>query len=91
MTEGRFLATRIHAATGEPLTGAGIFTLLFGLLCLNYTKMGSTEHHAQVAQQRGWPPPSRGIVYLGMLFTPLGAGLIGFAIGRRQKTEKDAA
>jgi len=63
--------------------GAGALTLVFGLLCLNYTKMGNTEHHAQVAQQRGWPPPSRGIVNLGMLLAPLGAGLAGFAIGRR--------
>jgi hypothetical protein len=64
--------------------GVGVFTLVFGLLCLNYTKMGNTEHHAQVAQQRGWPPPSRGIANLGMLLAPLGAGLVGFAIGRRQ-------
>ena len=41
--------------------GVGVLTLVFGLLCLNYTKMGSAEHHAQIAQQRGWPPPSRGI------------------------------
>jgi len=33
------------------LNGVGVFTLLFGLLCLNYTKMGSAEHHAQIAQQ----------------------------------------
>ena len=83
------------------LSGVGVLTLLFGLLCLNYTKMGSAEHHAQIAQQRGWPPPSRGIVYLGMVFTPLGAGLVGFTIGRRlaaplpqhdhYETESDAA
>jgi len=62
---------------------AGAFLLLFGVLCLNYTKMGSAERHAQFARQRGWPEPSRGIVYLGMLFAPLGGGLLGFAIGRR--------
>jgi hypothetical protein len=63
--------------------GVGVFTLVFGLLCLNYTSMGGVEHHTQFAQQHGWPPPSQGIVYLGMVFAALGAGLVGFAIGRR--------
>jgi hypothetical protein len=61
---------------------AGALMLLFGLLCLNYTKMGDIERHTRVAQEHGWPPPSTGIVYLGMLFAPLGAGMMGFAIGR---------
>lgn len=56
--------------------------MLLGLLCLNYTKMGSYEHHSQFAQEHGLPAPSRGIVYLGMLFTPLGGGLLGFTVGR---------
>src|SRR5262245_3482811 len=73
------------------VSGAGVLMLVFGLLCLNYTKMGNTGHHAQVAQQRGWPPPSRGIASLGMVLAPLGAGLAGFAIGRRQKTDSAAA
>jgi hypothetical protein len=46
--------------------------------------MGNVEHHTQMAQQHGWPPPSRGIVHLGMGCASLGAGLVGFAIGRRQ-------
>lgn len=57
--------------------------LLFGLLCLNYTRMGDVERHSRFARQHGWPEPSRGIVYLGMLLAPLGGGLIGFAFGRR--------
>jgi hypothetical protein len=61
----------------------GSCVLLFGTLCLNYTKMGSTERHTQFAQQRGWPAPSRSIVYMGMLLSPLGAGLLGFALGRK--------
>jgi hypothetical protein len=64
--------------------GVGIATLLFGLGCLNYTKVGSLEHHIQVAQQRGWPEPSRTIAYMGMLFTSLGAGTFAVAaFGRR--------
>src|SRR5262249_7973226 len=64
--------------------GIGVFTLVFGLLCLNYTSMGGVEHHTRIAQHHGWPPPSQGIVHLGMVFAPLGAGLLGFAIGRSQ-------
>ena len=64
--------------------GVGAFTVVFGLLCLNYTMMRNTEHHTRIAQQRGWPSPSRGIVYLGMVFAPLGAGLVGFALGGRR-------
>ena len=56
--------------------------LLFGLLCLNYTKIGNYERHSRFAQDHGLPLPSRGIVYLGMLFAPLGGALIGFALGR---------
>jgi hypothetical protein len=55
--------------------------LLFGLLCLNYTRMGDSERHRRFAQQQGLPEPSRGIAWLGMLFAPLGGGLIGFAVG----------
>jgi hypothetical protein len=62
----------------------GFALLLFGLGCLNYTKVGSLERHMQVAQERGWPPPSRPIAYMGILFTSLGAGFFAVAaFGRR--------
>lgn len=61
---------------------AGGLLLLFGLLCLNYTKMDNVEKHVRVAQERGWPAPSAGIGLLGMLFAPLGGGLIGFIVKR---------
>jgi hypothetical protein len=67
----------------------GALMLLFGVLCLNYTKMGSTERHAQFARQRGWPEPSRRILYLGMVFAPLGGGLIGIVIGWRRRSKLD--
>ena len=66
---------------------AGAIVFAFGVLCLNYTKMGSAENHAQFAQARGWPPPSPGIVHLGMLLAPFGAGVIGFALGKKSITE----
>ena len=63
---------------------AGALMLLLGLGCLNYTKMGNVEHHTQVAQQHGWPAPSRSIGSLGLILAPVGAGLVGFAAGRRR-------
>ena len=60
--------------------------LVFGLLCLNYTKIGNTEHHSQFAQEHNLPVPSRGIVHLGMFFAPVGGVLIGFTLGRRRST-----
>ena len=62
---------------------AGALMLLFGLLCLNYTKMGNYERHSRFAEQHGLPVPSRGIAYLGMLFAPLGGAVLGFMLGRR--------
>ena len=57
--------------------------MVFGLLCLNYTKIGHVEHHTEFAQRNGLPAPSLGLAHLGMVLTPLSAGLIGYAIGRR--------
>jgi hypothetical protein len=65
------------------LSIVGAVTMLFGLLCINYTKLGNVERHSQVAREHGWPLPSQGIAHLGMLLAPLGAGLVGFAVGRR--------
>ena len=53
----------------------GTLTILLGIGCLNYTKMGTIEHHGRFAAQYGVPAPSTRIVYLGMLLTPLGAEL----------------
>lgn len=69
---------RILAASGSAL-------LLFGLGCLNYTKVGTLERHNAVAAERGWPPPSLGIAYIGMLLTPLGSGMLGYVIGIRER------
>jgi hypothetical protein len=57
--------------------------LLLGIGCLNYTKMGTIEHHSRFAAQYGVPAPSPRIVYVGMLLAPLGGGMLGFNLGRR--------
>lgn len=66
------------------LTVTGVVVAVFGLLCLNYTKIGNVERHTAVAAEHGWPPPSSLIAYLGMLITPIGAGLVGYAVGARK-------
>lgn len=57
--------------------------MVFGLLCLNYTKLGNVERHTAVAAEHGFPPPSSRIAYLGMLLAPLGAGTFGYSLGSR--------
>ena len=64
---------------------AGALIMVFGLACLNYTKVGSLERHHTVAAQRGWPPPSPTIAYLGMAMAPSGAAMMGWSFGRSKK------
>jgi hypothetical protein len=57
--------------------------LVFGLLCLNYTKPSNLERHAAVAKEKGLPSPSANIHHMGMGLTALAGIALGFAIGRR--------
>jgi hypothetical protein len=67
----------------------GALVLLFGLLCLNYTKAEGWEHHSEQALRYGFPPPSTTIFNLGVIATVVGAGLAGFGIGSRRKRRRD--
>ena len=62
---------------------AAALVLVFGLLCLNYTAAAGIEHHREAAARYNlWPP--RKIGWLGgVAATALGAGSLGFALGRR--------
>jgi hypothetical protein len=60
----------------------GALLLLFGLGCLNYTKANGLEHHREVAQRYNLPLPGPAIFYGGVAAAVLGAGLLGFALGR---------
>jgi hypothetical protein len=64
---------------------AGFLLLVFGLLCLNYTKADGLARHREVARVHGLPPPSAPILYGGVLAVILGAGSIGYAIGARRR------
>jgi hypothetical protein len=61
--------------------GVGAFLLVFGLLCLNYTKADGLEHHREVASRYGLLPPSNSILYTGVSAVVMGAGLIGYVLG----------
>jgi len=65
--------------------GGGAAVLLFGLLCLNYTKADGLEHHQQQALRYHLPPPNPGIFRIGVATTVAGAGLFGYGIGSRRK------
>jgi hypothetical protein len=61
----------------------GLAGLLFGLGCLNYTNAWGLEHHQEVARQHNWPAPSYPLFVCGAASTAAGAGLLGFAVGRK--------
>ncbi len=63
---------------------AGVAGLLFGFLCLNYTKAFGVDNHYTWAAQTGMPAPSGKIYFLGVGLTALSAGAIGFVLGRRK-------
>jgi hypothetical protein len=64
---------------------AGTVLLVFGFFCLNYTKADTIQRHRVFAARHNLPPPSRPIFYGGAVGVAVGAGMIGFAIGRGKK------
>lgn len=64
---------------------AAALVLVFGLLCLNYTKADGLAHHRQFAEQHGLPPPSETILLCGAIAIAAGAGLIGYVFGAGQR------
>ena len=67
------------------LGAAGAFVVVFGLLCLNYTKASGLEHHKAVAQRHGLPPPSNVILFGGAGAIILGSGMMGYVLGARKQ------
>ena len=62
---------------------AAALVLVFGLLCLNYTAAAGIEHHREAAARYNLWPSSHPIFLGGVAATALGAGSLGFALGRR--------
>ena len=65
----------------------GAALVVFGLLCLNYTKAGDWERHTQSAAKLGLPPPSEPILFGGAAAIALGAAAVGFVCGRSGPTQ----
>jgi hypothetical protein len=63
---------------------AAFLVMIFGLACLNYTKIGNVERHTAWAQSHDLPSPSRNIFYSGAALTVLGAAAVGYSAGRRR-------
>jgi hypothetical protein len=61
-----------------------MIVVVFGLLCLNYTKADGLEHHREAATRLRLPPPSERILFGGAAALAVGGALIGFAAGRRK-------
>lgn len=56
--------------------------LLFGLACLNYTKVAGLEYRRAWAERHELPPPGRTIYYGGLACVVIGSGLLGFLFGQ---------
>ncbi len=69
------------------LGGVALMVLVFGLLCLNYTRADGLEHHLESAREYGLPPPSLTILEGGVLSVVLGAGVLGYVIGVGKKNK----
>jgi hypothetical protein len=61
---------------------ATLFVLVFGVLCLNYTKAAGVEHHVEWASAHGLPAPSYAIFVTGAALTALAAWVLGYSMGR---------
>jgi cytochrome c biogenesis protein CcdA len=64
---------------------AGIVLLVFGLLCLNYTKASALERHRAFAQEHQLPEPGNAILFGGIVSVSFGSALIGYALGSRTR------
>jgi hypothetical protein len=64
---------------------AGIALVVFGLLCLNYTKASGLERHRAFAQKHQLPEPGNAILFGGIVSVSFGSALIGYALGSRTR------
>lgn len=64
----------------------GALLVIFGLLCLNYTREGNRQHHREWAVAHRMPPPSTPILVGGVVAIAAGAvlGGAGLVRGRRR-------
>ena len=66
----------------------GVFLLLFGLGCLNFTKASNLQRHTEFAIEHGLPKPGEGILFTGAAAITAGAGTLGYLAGTRPRSAK---
>jgi hypothetical protein len=69
------------------LLGA-VVVAVFGGLCLNYTTDGKAGHHREIAAEKGWPAPSNAIFLAGLASTAVGAGSVGYLLGKGRRSAR---
>ena len=67
------------------VTAVLLLVTVLGVGCLNYTKAFGIEHHYEMAAESGLPAPSGPIYFLGLFLTTVGAGCLGYRLGRRRE------
>jgi len=68
----------------------GLFLLVFGLGCLNYTKAAGLQTHTEFAIEHGLPKPSETILLGGAAAIMSGAGILGYLAGSWRKPATEA-
>jgi len=63
----------------------GLLLAVFGFLCLNYTNGFGLDHHMEWARAHGMPGPTYSIFLVGAALGGLGTGVVGYALGRRER------
>jgi hypothetical protein len=69
-------------------TALSLLLLLFGLLCLNFTKASNLPKHTQFAIEHDLPKPGEGILFTGAAAIMAGAGTLGYLAGTRPTSPK---
>jgi uncharacterized membrane protein HdeD (DUF308 family) len=59
----------------------GAILIVFGLLCLNYTKPHALTHHREFARRHNLPQPASSILWLGAVSIASGSAMVGYAFG----------
>jgi hypothetical protein len=62
--------------------GLGLMMIVFGFLCLNFTKGFDLDHHIEWATEHGLPAPSYAIFLVGAVLEALGGVVVGYSLGR---------
>lgn len=66
-------------------TAAGLFLVVFGLACLNFTKASALERHREFARRHSLPQPGNAILWSGAGAIAFGSALVGYAAGAKRQ------